>query len=115
MDNLPTVLMEAMAACLPVVSTLDRGRPEMVADGVTGLLVPARQPAALAEALASYCWQIGALARSLGKAGRQRAADLFAIEKSVQELRADFSSHLACLEREAAGHDPGNEELFSRS
>ena len=81
MDNLPTVVMEAMAAGLPVVSTAMGGVPEMVNEGVTGRLVPEHQPLALADQR---------LARSLGEAGRQRAAALFAIEKSVQGLSALF-------------------------
>ena len=91
MDNLPTVVMEAMAAGLPVVSTSIGGVPEMVADTTTGLLVPARQPAALADALGQLLAD-QELARSLGEAGRQRAASLFAIDKSVQTLRAIFQS-----------------------
>ena len=51
MDNLPTVIMEAMAAHLPVVSTHVAGIPEMVIDGETGLLVPEHQPVALATAI----------------------------------------------------------------
>ena len=89
MDNLPTVVMEAMAAGLPVVSTSIGGVPEMVADAITGLLVLARQPAALADAL-GHLLADQELARSLGEAGRQRAAELFAIDKSVQALRAIF-------------------------
>lgn len=89
MDNLPTVVMEAMAAGLPVVSTAIGGVPEMVSDGLTGLLVPEHQPSLLADALARLLAQ-PALARSLGEAGRQRAGDLFAIEKNVHSLRALF-------------------------
>ncbi len=89
MDNLPTVVMEAMAAGLPVVSTAIGGVPEMVGDEITGLLVPEHQPAALADALARLLAD-RALARSLGEAGRRRAAGLFAIEKSAQTLRAIF-------------------------
>ena len=51
MDNLPTVVMEAMAAALPVASTAVAGVPEMVVDGETGLLVPEHQPVALANAI----------------------------------------------------------------
>ncbi|MEP6974124.1 MAG: glycosyltransferase [Spartobacteria bacterium] len=87
MDNLPTVVMEAMAAGLPVVSTAIGGVPEMVVEGHTGLLVPEHRPAALADALARLLAD-RALARSLGEAGRTRAAELFAIEKSAQNLTA---------------------------
>jgi glycosyltransferase involved in cell wall biosynthesis len=91
MDNLPTVIMEAMAASLPVVSTPVGGVPEMVVDGMTGLLVAEHQPAALAEALERLLAD-RALARSLGEAGRQRAADLFTIGKSAQALGVLFQS-----------------------
>ena len=89
MDNLPTVVMEAMAAGLPVISTALGGVPEMVRDGFTGLLVPEHQPVALADALAQVLVD-RRLARSLGEAGRQRAAELFAIEKSAEALRTLF-------------------------
>ena len=89
MDNLPTVVMEAMAAGLPVISTALGGVPEMVRNGFTGLLVPEHQPFALADALAQVLVD-RRLARSLGEAGRQRAAELFAIDKSAEALRAFF-------------------------
>jgi glycosyltransferase involved in cell wall biosynthesis len=89
MDNLPTVVMEAMAAGLPVVSTAIGGLPEMVRDGITGLLVPEHRALALADALARLLSD-RALAGSLGEAGRQRAAVLFAIDKSAQALSALF-------------------------
>jgi len=89
MDNLPTVVMEAMAAGLPVISTALGGVPEMVRDGFTGLLVPEHQPVALADALAQVLVD-RRLARSLGEAGRQRAAELFAIDKSAEALHALF-------------------------
>ncbi|MEO8439792.1 MAG: glycosyltransferase family 4 protein [Spartobacteria bacterium] len=89
MDNLPTVLMEAMAAGLPVVSTPLGGVPEMVEEGVTGLLVPERRPAELAAAIARIL-DDREFAHSLGEAGRHKAADCFAIEKSGQALRVLF-------------------------
>ncbi len=89
MDNLPTVVMEAMAAGLPVVSTAIAGLPEMVEEGVTGFLVPEKRPAALAGALERLCAD-RSLARSLGQAGRKRAFALFRIEESAQRLRALF-------------------------
>lgn len=50
-EGTPVAIMEAMASGLPVVSTLHSGIPELVKHGVTGLLVPERDPEALAEAL----------------------------------------------------------------
>lgn len=85
-DNLPTVVMEAMGAGLPVVSTPLGGVPEMVIEGQTGLLVPEHSPAALADALARLLGD-QAFAQSLGEAGRRRAQELFAIEKSARALR----------------------------
>lgn len=89
MDNLPTVVMEAMAAGLPVVSTAVAGVPEMVQEEVTGLLVPEHEPVALAEAVGRLL-RDRALSISLGQAGRERAAERFAIEKSGAALRALF-------------------------
>ena len=51
MDNLPTVIMEAMAAGLPVISTPVGGVPEMIVNNETGFLVPPGKPDALADAI----------------------------------------------------------------
>jgi glycosyltransferase involved in cell wall biosynthesis len=51
-EGLPNVVLEAMRSRKPVVATAAPGTTEVVADGVTGLLVPERDPAALAAALA---------------------------------------------------------------
>ncbi len=51
-EGLPTVVCEAMACARPVVATAVDGTPEIVDDGATGLLVPPRDPRALADALA---------------------------------------------------------------
>ena len=51
-EGIPVVLMEAMASGLPVVASRLSGIPELVTDGVDGLLVPPGDAAALADALA---------------------------------------------------------------
>jgi glycosyltransferase involved in cell wall biosynthesis len=50
-DGIPNVLVEAMAIGLPVISTNISGIPELIRDGESGLLVPQREPAALALAI----------------------------------------------------------------
>jgi len=90
MDNLPTVLMEAMAASVPCVSTRLAGVPEMVEHGVTGLLVGEHDPAALADAIATLL-QERPLAAQMGAAGRQRAVQLFAQEVTAARLRRHFA------------------------
>src|SRR6266550_1618516 len=87
MDNLPTVIMEAMAAGLPVISTAIGGIPEMVIQNETGFLVPSGDVAALAGAIERLFDEIG-LARRLGERGFQRAKELFSIEKNVRSLLA---------------------------
>lgn len=90
MDNLPTVIMEAMAAGLPVVSTAIAGVPEMVESGVTGELAPPNEPEALAAAIDRFLTD-PACARQFGRAGRTRAQEKFSIDKSARELIAHFS------------------------
>ena len=65
------VFLEAMAAELPVVACRIAAVPEVVLDGATGLLVPPRDPGALAEALERLVAE-PALARRLGQEGRRR-------------------------------------------
>ncbi|HEY2568475.1 MAG TPA: glycosyltransferase family 4 protein, partial [Candidatus Udaeobacter sp.] len=96
MDNLPTVIMEAMATGLPVVSTEIGGIPEMVVDNETGFLVQPDNTAALAGAIERVT-NDRSLGQKLGQAGRERAQDLFSIEKNARELRALICSDLGSL------------------
>jgi colanic acid/amylovoran biosynthesis glycosyltransferase len=86
MDNLPTVIAEAMAAGLPVVSTTLAGVPEMVVSGETGLLVSPGDPLALTDALARMLAEPETAAR-FGRAGRQRARRLFGTGKTSQQFK----------------------------
>ncbi len=70
-EGLPNVVLEAMRFAKPVVATAAPGTTEVVADGQTGLLVPMRDPPALAEALRTVI-QDRDLARRLGGGGRAR-------------------------------------------
>jgi glycosyltransferase involved in cell wall biosynthesis len=87
MDNLPTVIMEAMATGLPVVSTNIGGIPEMIIENETGFLVQPGDAAAMADAIETVINDCSSAAR-LGHAGYERARALFSIEKNVRELCA---------------------------
>lgn len=86
MDNLPTVIMEAMAVGLPVVSTRLAGIPEMVVSEKTGFLVEPNQPVALVDAMKRLL-QNPTLARQFGEAGHARAEEQFSIEITTRALR----------------------------
>ena len=91
MDNLPTVIMEAMAAGLPVISTPVAGVPEMVQPGVTGELVTAHDHLALADVIERILVD-RERARRFGIAGREVAAEKFSIETNVRALAAILES-----------------------
>ncbi|HSP44457.1 MAG TPA: glycosyltransferase family 4 protein [Chthoniobacterales bacterium] len=89
MDNLPTVIMEAMAAGLPVISTPLGGIPEMIETGVSGELVPERDPASLCNAIEGLVID-REKARTLGRRGREIAREKFSIETSARQLQRLF-------------------------
>ncbi len=84
-DGMPTVLVEALALGVPVVSTDVVGIGELVVNGETGLLVPAEDVAALAVALERLLVD-PALALQLGRAGRRLVAERFAPQTSTAAL-----------------------------
>lgn len=86
MDNLPTVIMEAMAAALPVVSTRVAGVPEMVEHERSGLLVAERDVDSLARSIQTLIGDRD-LARKLGECGREIALEKFSIAQTVAQLR----------------------------
>ena len=83
-DASSTVLKEALACGVPVVATNIGGASEIVHDGVTGLVVPPRNPRRLAEALLAL---IGdpERARAMGKAGSEDVARRFTPERLAGE------------------------------
>jgi len=86
-EGMPIVLLEAMAAGLPVVATRVGGIPEVVEHGVTGLLVPPRDPEALAQAIIALL-QDRERAEAMGQAGRARVEKYFSVERMVQQTEA---------------------------
>lgn len=84
-DILPTVIMEAMAARLPIVSTQLAGVPEMVEHERNGLLVAPGDEAALADALAAIAHD-STLRHAMGEEGHFLCAEKFAREKTATAL-----------------------------
>jgi colanic acid/amylovoran biosynthesis glycosyltransferase len=85
-DNLPTVLIEALASSLPVVATKVAGIPEIVEEGTNGLLVPEKESKQLAFAIERLCKNATRL-RALGIESRRIAEHKFALEITVAQLK----------------------------
>jgi Glycosyltransferase len=87
-EGLPVALMEALALGLPIVATAVGGVPEAVTAGENGILVPARDPAALADAIA----ELAADPARRDRFGRNAAAsaDRFDIRRTVARLEAVY-------------------------
>ena len=85
-DNLPTVIMEAMAAGLPILSTRIAGIPEMIEDGVTGRVLPEHDVAGLAAALEKML-RDRALAERWGQAGWALVRRKFATGATTGRLK----------------------------
>jgi glycosyltransferase involved in cell wall biosynthesis len=93
LEGLGTSVLDAQAAGVPVVATAVGGVPEMVEDGATGWLVPARDPAALAAAVEDALAHPREAARRAA-AGRVAVAR-FAIERTVALTEAAYAEVLA--------------------
>ena len=88
-DGLPTVLLEAMALGTPCVSTDVTGIPEVIRDGETGLIVPQRDPAALAAALERLLTD-SALCVRLATHARRLIEKQFDVHKNAACIRERF-------------------------
>jgi sugar transferase (PEP-CTERM/EpsH1 system associated) len=90
-EGTPGSVLEAMASGLPAVGTRVGGVPEVIADGVTGQVVPPRDPAAMADALARYL-QAPGLAAAHGAAGRARVLSHYSMPAMVAGYQALYDS-----------------------
>lgn len=94
-EGLGLVFLEAMAFALPVVSTTVSAVPEVVVHGETGILVPPRDPAALAGAIVRLLDRPEERVR-LGKAGRSRLEERFGLARMIEETEGVYR---ACLDQ----------------
>jgi len=89
-EGLGTSLLDAMAASRPIVATSAGGIPEIVVDGVNGVLVPPRDARALADAIVRALGD-AALRRRMGDAGFARVSERFTVERMVADTAAVYT------------------------
>ncbi len=90
-EGFSNAVLEAMSAGLPVVAFDVGGNAEAIVHGETGLLAPARDAGALAEAIASLLGD-AERRKGMGEAGRVRAEERFSIDRMVAEVEAMYES-----------------------
>jgi colanic acid/amylovoran biosynthesis glycosyltransferase len=93
-EGMPVCLMEAGACGVPVVATRVGGIPELIDDGVTGILTAAGDPAAFADAL-GHLLEEPLLRKSIGQAARRRIVARFSLDAQVDGLMSMWSRILA--------------------
>lgn len=84
-EGMPIVILEAMAAGLPVIASAVGGIPDIIQDGINGLLVPAHSPQELAAAIQTL-HRDASLQSGMGKANREAACKLYDINFYVEKL-----------------------------
>lgn len=101
-EGLPFTVIEAMMVGLPVVASRVGGVPELVEDGVTGLIVPPKDPEALAKALNTLLSDHD-LRHQMGEAGRQKAMREFTLERMLRETQSVYDGVLSNVSAASPG------------
>jgi glycosyltransferase involved in cell wall biosynthesis len=86
-EGFPNAVLEGMCAALPVIATRVGGIPEVMDDGVHGLLITAQRPAVLAEAIEKLLADPRA-ARAMGRRGRRHVEQRYSLDKMCQTVEA---------------------------
>ena len=93
-EGISNTILEAMATGLPVIATNVGGNPELIEEGVTGVLVPPEDPEALAREIVA-CFRAPQLAAARGRGGRARAEQLFSLDGMVRRYGELYRDLLA--------------------
>jgi len=101
-EGLPGVVLEAMASSLPVVATAVGGVPELIIDGITGLLVKPENPGDLAGKLKMMMAMSSAERSALGQAGYKKIEQEFSLVKMKEAYESLYQSCLRSLADERA-------------
>ncbi len=105
-EGLGTSILDAMACARAVVATRAGGIPEIVEDGVTGLLVAPRDHHALASAIVRLL-RDEPLRRRMGEAGRVRVVGRFTVDRMVAETAAVYQGVVGRVRAADTGRRPG--------
>jgi glycosyltransferase involved in cell wall biosynthesis len=92
-EGFSNAIVEAMAASLPVVATDVGGNREAVTDGVSGLIVPSEDPAALAAAITRLLSD-PSKAREMGAAGKKLASEKFTTDAMMHQITLAYAGLL---------------------
>lgn len=93
-EGFSNALVEAMASSLPIIATDVGGNAEAVRDGISGLMIPSDDPAALSRAMLQLLLD-PPLAAKMGAAGRAIAEERFTTEAMMRKIRRAFMDILA--------------------
>jgi len=92
-EGFPMITLEAMAMAKPIIATNIDGIAEQVKDGDNGILVPAKDPDALAKCIMKI-FSDRHRAESFGLAGRKRVEEHFSVDKMIRETEKMYLSLL---------------------
>jgi glycosyltransferase involved in cell wall biosynthesis len=92
-EGISLALLEAMATGLPTIATRVGGNPEVIEDGVTGILVPANDDQAIGDAMLRL-HRDAELRRRMGEAGRVKVVRDFEIRRMVADYESLYLLHL---------------------
>jgi glycosyltransferase involved in cell wall biosynthesis len=93
-EGLPMVLLEAASSELPIVATRVGGNEDAVTDGLNGLLVPAGDPARLADAMRDVMARDDEARRAMGRAGREIVRHGFDLDATIDVWLALYAELL---------------------
>ena len=89
-ESFGRVIVEALAREIPVVATRSGGAEEIIVDGETGILIPQREPEAIAGAV-SRLIESPEEAREMARRGRAMVEEKFTISRSAAELKEEIA------------------------
>jgi glycosyltransferase involved in cell wall biosynthesis len=108
-EGLPFVVLEAMAMARPVVASSVNGIPEIIQNGLNGLLIPPRNPQVLEDAIRSLLRDPVQAAR-MGKAGQQHVANAFTVGTMIDDTVRVFEDAMPTLRKVSVGASPKVQE-----